>query len=110
MMKYKYGEFNENQISKMKESMRKQIFFLLLLADPATKDEYSNVNINDAIVSLLLKIDGFNSLLFYPVEIVKIQSLLEEALIQLDNPEFNFEVYRKLILDAGAEVLNIKEV
>ena len=109
-MNYKYGEFSENQISKMKESMRKQIFFLLLLADPATKNDYSNVNIKEAIVSLLFKIDGFNSLLFYPVEIVKIQSLLEEALIQLDSPEFSFEVYRKLILDAGAEVLNIKEV
>ena len=39
-MKYKYGEFTENQISLTKTKLRKQIFFLLLIVDPNTKAEY----------------------------------------------------------------------
>lgn len=109
-MEYKYGSFSENQIKEIKETIRKQIFFLLLLADPKTKDNYPNVDIYEAFGGLMQKIDGFNSLLFYPVEIVEIQSLLEEGLKELQKEEFNFEAYRKIILDAGAKVLNIKEV
>ena len=109
-MEYRYGSFSSSQIKEMKDSIRKQIFFLLLLADPETKNNYPNVDIFEAFNGLMYKIDGMNSLLFYPEEIVEIQSLLEEGKIQLQKEEFNFEIYRKLILDAGAKVLYIKEV
>ncbi len=109
-MEYKYGYFNSSQIKEMKDSIRKQIFFLLLLADPETKDNYPEVDILEAFNGVMYKIDGMNSLFLYPEEIVEIQSLLEEGRIQLQKEEFNFEIYRKLILDAGAKVLNIKEV
>lgn len=110
MVAHKYGEFESSQISETKDKIRKQIYFLLLCVDPQTKDEYLNIDVNKAFDGLLRKISGLNSILFYPVEIVKVISLLEAALMEYNSPEFKFVNYRKLILDAGNEVLKIKEV
>lgn len=109
-MIYKYGEFSDNQIKNTKEYMRRRIFFLLLIVDPKTKDEYKNVNVCDAFDCELRKLAGLNSILFEPPEIVRIISLLEAALIEYSSENFNWHKYRKLILDAGNEVLKIKEV
>lgn len=110
MVKHKYGTFKAKQIRETKETIRKQIFFLLLLADPATKGQYPDVDIKRAFDNLLFKINGFNSLLSYPCEVVEILSVLESAREELDKPELDFETYRKLVLDAGATVEKIKEV
>ena len=49
-MVYKYGTFTDSQIALTKTEIRKQIFFLLLCADPKTKDEYEYVNLNEAFI------------------------------------------------------------
>ena len=110
MVKHKYGSFKTKQVREVKETMKKQIFFLLLLADPATKGQYPEVDIKRAFDNFLYKINGFNSLLSYPAEIVEIFSILECAREELDKPDFDFQKYRKLVLDAGAQVSKIKEV
>lgn len=110
MWQHKYGEFNPNQVEETKKYMRKQIYFLLLYVDKNTKDEYPNVNVESAFNNILTKLSGLNELLFYPPELVVVLSLLEQALAEFKNPDFNFSIYRKLILDAGNEVLKIKEV
>ena len=110
MWKHKYGEFNYNQVEEAKKYMRKQIYFLLLYVDPDTKDEYPNVNVESAFNNVLVKLSGMNELLFYPTELVTVLSLLEQALTEYTSPNFSFGTYRKLILDAGNEVLKIKEV
>ncbi|MDT3386787.1 MAG: hypothetical protein LIR46_03335 [Bacteroidota bacterium] len=110
MVKHKYGAFKTKQVREIKETMRKQIFFLLLLADPKTKGQYPDVDIKRAFDNFMYKINGFNSLLSYPAEIVEIFSILESAREELDKPEFDFDKYRKLVLDAGAQVSKIKEV
>lgn len=111
-MKHKYGSFNDRQISETKEFIRKRIFFLLLVAeDIETKSrikKFPNVDLYEAHISLMYRISGLNDLLGYPQTLVNILSLLEEAL-KLIKPEFDFATYRKLILDAGAEVLKIPE-
>ena len=109
-MKHKYGSFTNEQIALTKNEIRKQIFFLLLCADPKTKDMYSYVNLNEAFNGLLYKLGGLNSILGEPQELVDIISLLEEALIKYNDSEFDFKIYRKLILNAGALTNNIKEV
>ncbi len=109
MLKHTYGAFKTEQVKDTKEALRKQIFFLLLLADPATKGQYPDVDIKRAFDNLMYRIDGFNSLLSYPTEIVDILSILEEARKKLEETEFDFDTYRKLILDAGARVNTIKE-
>lgn len=110
MWKHKYGEFEENQIEITKKAIRKQIFFLLLCVDPESDEDYSNIDVAAAFNGLLKKLGGLNSILFYPPELVRVISLLEAALIEYNNPDFQFSVYRKLVLDAGSEVKKIKEV
>ena len=109
-MKHKYGNFTETQMLLTKKSIRKQIFFLLLCADPKTRDNYSHVDVIEAFKGLLYKLDGLNSVLGEPQEIVDTISLLEEALIKYSEPEFNFRIYRRLILNAGSLIDTIKEV
>ena len=109
-MKHKYGNFTELQILSTKKSIRKQIFFLLLCADPETRDDYSHINVVDAFEGLLFKLDGLNSVLGAPQELVDTISLLEEALIKYNEPKFNFRTYRRLILNAGSLIDTIREV
>lgn len=114
-MNHKYGEFTHNQIAETKKMMRKKIFYLLLCVDPSERDKHKDTDIIKAFDSTLKEFGGLNEVLFCPTELVRIISLLEAALIEVSSPDFttdDFEhcAYRKLVLDAGAEVLNIKEV
>ena len=109
MVAHKYGEFADLQISETKNLIRKRIFFLLLVAeDLENKIKFPEVDLYEAHDHLMWNISGLNELLKQPQEIVTILSLLEEAK-SLIKSDFNFGKYRKLILDAGAEVLKIKE-
>ena len=108
-MKHKYGEFNTTQISGVKKELRKQIIFLLSIVDPELKEEYQHIDVKAAFQSLLDELAGMNELLMNPVELVIVMSLLEAALIEYNNSDFDFGKYRKLILDAGAKVNSIKE-
>lgn len=104
MPKTKYGSYSSEQISSVKHSLQKAIFFLLLYVDPKTRGEYPNVNVDEAFQSLLYRINGLNSLLLEPPELVDTMSYLESAR-QMLNGDFDFRTYRKLILDAGAEIV-----
>ncbi len=106
-MKHKYGEFSDEQFAAAMEKLRKQIFFLLLLVDPETNNEYVDINVESTFRNILFYIDGMNSLLGNPVEFVRIESFLERALLEYQSDVFDFAVYRKLVLDAGNEVLKI---
>lgn len=109
-MKHLYGEFTQNQIAETKKSLRGSIFFLLLCVDRKTATEYKDVDVNKCFNGLLLKLGGMNQLLMEQPSLVTVMSLLQAALMEYNNPEFNFHIYRKLILDAGAEVEKLKEV
>ena len=109
-MKHLYGEFTQNQIAQTKKSLRGSIFFLLLCVDNKTSHEYKEVDVNKCFKGLLLKLGGLNELLMNQPELVMVLSLLQAAMNEYNNPEFEFKTYRKLILDAGAEVEKLKEV
>ena len=109
-MEHRYGEFTQEQIAETKEKMRKQIFFLLLIADPVNAEEYDNVDINEAFQNILKEFGGLNDLLNYPQELVDVLSLVNAAKIEFNSRNYNWKTYRKLILDAGNKVLQIKEV
>lgn len=108
-MKHLYGEFSHNQVEETKKYIRSSIYFLLLCADPNTCDEYPDIDVNQTFESLLTKLGGFNKLLYYHKNVVDIMSLLKAAQSVYNEPTFDFRKYRKLILDAGAEVLKIKD-
>ena len=95
-----YGHFNDEQMENYKVKLHKELFWLLIYKDPKTRDEYLNVDFNKYFDGLMRKMDGFNKLLSYPTEIVAIMSLLEAALIESKKVDFDYKVYRKLVLDA----------
>lgn len=108
MYSHKYGEFADMQIKEIKEILRKRIFFLLLVAeDLEAKTKFPEVDLEQANTTLLWRISGLNELLGEPTELVTVLSLLEEARNTI-KPDFDFGKYRKLILDAGAEVMKIQ--
>lgn len=109
-MKHLYGEFTREQIVQTKKSLRGSIFFLLLCVDKNTSSEYKDIDVNKSFNGLLLKIGGMNELLMNQPELVTVLSLLQAAMTEYNNPKFDFHTYRKLILDAGAEVEKLKEV
>lgn len=106
----KYGEYSKNQIASVKLYIRKSIFFLLLYVDSNTKEIYQGVDVENAFQSLQLKLNGLNKILLEPPELVIVMSLLESALSEYKKNDFNFKVYRKLILDAGSEIMKICEI
>lgn len=109
-MNHLYGTFTQKQIAETKKSLRGSIFFLLLCVDNKTSHEYEDVDVNKSFDGLLLRMGGLNELLMNQTELVTAMSLLQAALIEYNNPEFRFKTYRKLILDAGAEIDKLKEV
>ena len=109
MIRYKYGRFTREQIDEEKKSLRKKIFYLLLCVDPNTKQDVGEVDVDRMFNGILYRIEGLNIALFYPPEIVGVISLLLRAKEEYDTPGTEFAVYRKLILDAGAEILKIGE-
>lgn len=109
-MKHKYGEYTEFQIREFKTRIRRTIFLLLLSADPKTKNDYAYVNPHQVFRSLLFELGGASSVFPTSPEIVEAVNLLEQARKMLKWKRFNFEDYRKLILDAGASIGRMKEV
>ena len=107
---YSYGSFTRNQIADAKAKMRKKIFFLLLIVDPETADNYESVDVNAAFESMLDTLGGLNGLLNYPQEFVEVMALIYAAYLEYQKPQLNYPHYRKLILDAGNTVKKIKEV
>ena len=109
MVEHKYGQFSDKQMHDTKEKMRKQIFFLLLIVDPACAEEYVDVNVNEAFENALTWFGGLNGLLEYPAEFVEVMSLIYAAYLEYQKPQLNWGHYRKLILDAGNAVKKIRE-
>ena len=99
-----YGHFEDEQMENYKVKLHKELFWLLIYKDPKTRDEYLNVDFNKYFDGLMRRIDGLNALLFYPTEIVAIMSLLEAALIESKKVDFDYQSYRKLVLDAHSLV------
>lgn len=109
MIEYAYGDFTANQIVQTKKRMRNQIFFLLLVVDPATAADY-DIDINEAFINVLTTWGSLNELLNYPDEFCEVMALLNAAYLEWKSPTFSWSHYRKLILDAGNSVRKIKEV
>lgn len=112
-MEYKYGTLSSVDLASTTEYMRKQIYFLLLITDPNTQSQYSNINVNDAFDNVLTNFAGVCNAFFHPRILVNIIGALESALMDYKSTVYTPETFknskcRKLILDAGNEVLRLK--
>lgn len=105
-----YGQFEEEQFSNYKEKLHKKLFWLLLYKDPKEADKYTYVNFEKYYGSLMRELDGLNEIISYPKEMVEIMALLEAALIESRKEDFDYRVYRKLVLDAHHLVDDLEEV
>ena len=109
-MQHLYGYFSKKQIKSTKKYLRKRIFFLLVCVDPNTSKGLEYVDVNACFKGLLYKIGGLNELLRRPPELVTALSLLQSAQMEYNSPDFEFQNFKMLILEAGAEIGKIKEV
>lgn len=69
------------ELKEIQKSIRGSIFFLLLCVDPKTADSYPDVDVNKIFENLLDKLDGYNTLLLYPLAIADTMSLLQQLKI-----------------------------
>ena len=105
IIKHRYGAFAEKQFDEYKKLLHKKLFWLLIYKDPKTKDDFPDVDkqaYEQYFRNVMREIDGMNSLLFYPVEVCSMMSILESALHETQKDNFDYKPYRKLILDAHA--------
>lgn len=112
-MLHKYGgEFTNSQIDYEIKKMRNRIYFLLLIVDPKTKKEYQNmdIDVNQSFDAVLRKLSGLNELLMYKGELIEAMNDLEVALMEFNNPNFDYSIYRSYVLSAGNKMLKMKEV
>ena len=109
MIVSKYGGYSSTQIHSIKVSIQKSIFFLLLCVDPKTAANYPGTDVVGAFKNLQYKLNGLNSILLEPPELVETMGLLEEALNEYKKECFEWQKYRKLVLDAGACIMRVKE-
>ena len=108
-MMTKYGEISEHQIESAKDYLRKTVFYLLLYADPNEQIKYQHVDLNQAFDNALYQLVGFNILLQEPPEVPIAMNYLEAArAVYNDDAGFCFPRYRKLILDAGSKIMEVK--
>lgn len=108
-MMTKYGEISSHQIESTKDYLRKTIFYLLIYVDPNEQIKYQHVDVNQAFDNALSQLVGFNIILMEPPEVPIVMSYLEAArAVYNDDAGFSFPHYRKLILDAGSKIMEVK--
>ena len=93
-------EFTRKQLEEYRNRLHKKMFWLLLYKDPATKEEYANVNFDRYFNFLMKELMGLNELLGNPPFLLETMSTLQAAYQENTNEPFNYSNYRKLILDA----------
>lgn len=108
-MNYLYGKFSKEQIAEFKDKLHKKLFWLLLYKDPKTAQNYKNVDFKKYFINLMKEIDGLNELLFYPTPIIEICCKLQAAYKESCNEQFDYQAYRKFVLDAHNLVDKIDE-
>lgn len=110
-MQYKYGVFSKNQDRLNEQLIHSEIHKLLLYKDKLIEQNIfnSDKDFKNYFDSLLLRYGGFNTLLGEPSQMMSLMSTLQAARNQVEGDSFNWNTYRKLILDAHGFVKAIFE-
>ena len=101
-MNYLYGKFSDEQLLLNSKIMHSEVHKLLLYKDKnITQVIFDNDDdFKNYFTNLLFRFGGLNELLYYPVEMVALLSTLQAAYDMINDSDFNYCEYRKLILDA----------
>lgn len=103
-METKYGTVTEEQVSEYKKQLHAMIHWLLVYKEKNYED------LDNYFSSVLFRINGLNSILNYPPNMLGLMTTLESARLENLNPEYDHKKYRKAILDAHAIIDRIGEV
>lgn len=108
-MKHLYGSFSPDQIAQTKKALHNSIHWLLIYKDPNNAAMFNELDVDHCFHSIILRISGMNELLGEQPVLVSLLSVLQAAKTENLNPNFDFSIYRKLILDAHSLIDKIKE-
>ena len=103
-IRHLYGEFSPKQMAEYKSSLHSSIFWLLLYKDPKTSHQWKHVDVDKYINALLRRVAGLNTLLGEPTAIVTLLSVLQAIRDENLCEDYDWQTYRKLVLDAQALV------
>lgn len=108
-MEYMYGIFSDKQIECNADSMHNAIHKLLLYKDKnATGTIFDDEEqFQHYFQNLLYRFGGFNTLLGEPVQMVSLMSTLQAAYDEVIKDDFNYFIYRRLILDAHGYIASM---
>lgn len=95
-----YGEFDSEQFAEYKEKLHKKMFWLLLYKDPKTMGEYVGVDFDQYFHTLMKELNGLNDILLRPSQLIETMTILQAAYNETLAGDFNYQKYRKFILDA----------
>lgn len=95
-----YGAIDAQQFESYKKQLHKKIFWLLIYKDPTTREEYSYVDFDKYFEYLMKEIVGLNDIQSSPPEQIRLMSMLRAAYNETLNDTFDYQAYRKLILDS----------
>lgn len=98
IMETKYGTITKEQFEEYKKQLHGMIHWLLVYREKNYDD------LDNYFSSVLFRINGFNSVLNYPPNMLTLMATLEAARLENQNPNFDHKKYRKAILDAHAIV------
>ncbi len=98
-MEFKHGFFPQKQFDDYKKQLHSKIHWLLIYKDPSFSPRYDYIDVNAYIDDLVLFLSGLNELLCYSYAVIMILTSLESMKILLQQENFNFYKFRKLVLD-----------
>ena len=98
IVKHKYGDFPSHQINDYKKQLHNKIHWLLIYKDPKLENQYSSINVEQYIEDLQLYLAGLNELFLTSPVLISILASLESMKILLQQPDFDFYSFRKLVL------------
>ena len=108
LISFEYGECTVHQVEFYKTKLKKKIFWLIIYTDPNTNEPYKDFDVKKFHKNLIEEFSSFNSMFDFPDDFLEIVNCLNEAFDILESDNFDFQKYRKLVLDAGALVKSMK--
>lgn len=110
-MKYKYGEFTDDQIKKTAASMHNDIHKLLLHKDRDITEQIfkSEEDFVNYFTNLLFRFGGLNELLGEPKTMVEFMSTLQGAYDEVLSEHFRWSRFRRAILDCHGYIKEMVE-
>lgn len=102
MKKYLYGNLSVYQVKRTFEMLHGDIYKLLIYKDETfkTKPFENNKDYEKFFTKLLYRLGSLNVIFKYPVSMLKVITLLQACLIEARKDNFNYILYRSMILDA----------